>query len=420
MQAFYDYRKFALLYVDDEEKALKYFQRAFGDTFRIFTAPSAAEGLRVLEAHRGEIALILTDQRMPGETGVQFLEKTRQVHPRAIRMLVTAFADLSDAIGAVNTGAIYKYITKPWDVPMLEVTIKRAVEFYIVQHDRDALLREKLSALHKMVITDRVISLGVLAAGLGHHIRNALVAIRTFIDLAPEMLHREQMDIDELRHPEFWTSFYSKVQDKVKSVVELLDGLDIASVATDLTINETVHLHEVVADVWSGRRPAFAEAGINVEFELPPTLPPLVVDYSKFLRLIELLFREALINLAAGNTLTFEARVEQAGSEASGLLLRVSDDGPGLPPDAVASLFDPFFLRVDEPQEFGINLMGCYFIVYHHGGRIDVETDTDKGLTLNIHLPLAPRPLAAENDSREFLSKVMLNDRLWEKLLANN
>ena len=420
MQAFYDYRKFALLYVDDEEKALKYFQRAFGDTFRIFTAPNAAEGLRILEVHRGEIALILTDQRMPGETGVQFLEKTRQVHPRAIRMLVTAFADLSDAIGAVNTGAIYKYITKPWDVPMLEVTIKRAVEFYIVQHDRDALLREKLSALHKMVITDRVISLGVLAAGLGHHIRNALVAIRTFIDLAPEMLHREQMDIDELRHPEFWTSFYSKVQDKVKSVVELLDGLDIASVATDLTINETVHLHEVVADVWSGRRPAFAEAGINVEFELPPTLPPLVVDYSKFLRLIELLFREALINLAAGNTLTFEARVEQAGSEASGLLLRVSDDGPGLPPDAVASLFDPFFLRVDEPQEFGINLMGCYFIVYHHGGRIDVETDTDKGLTLNIHLPLAPRPLAAENDSREFLSKVMLNDRLWEKLLANN
>ncbi len=420
MQAFYDYRKFALLYVDDEEKALKYFQRAFGETFRIFTAPSAAEGLRILEVHRGEIALILTDQRMPGETGVQFLEKTRQVHPRAIRMLVTAFADLNDAIGAVNTGAIYKYITKPWDVPMLEVTIKRAVEFYIVQHDRDALLREKLSALHKMVITDRVISLGVLAAGLGHHIRNALVAIRTFIDLAPEMLHREQMDIDELRHPEFWTSFYSKVQDKVKSVVELLDGLDIASVASEITIEETVHLPEVVADIWSGQRAAFTEAGINVEFELPPSLPSLVVDYSKFLRLIELLFREALINLTAGNTLTFEARVEHAGSENSGLLLRVSDDGPGLPPDAVASLFDPFFLRVDEPQEFGINLMGCYFIVYHHGGRIDVGTETGKGLTLDIHLPLSPRPLAAENDSREFLSKVMMNDRLWEKLLANN
>ena len=66
MQAFYDYRKFALLYVDDEEMALKYFQRAFGETFRIFTAPNAAEGLRILEVHRGEIALILTDQRMPG------------------------------------------------------------------------------------------------------------------------------------------------------------------------------------------------------------------------------------------------------------------------------------------------------------------------------------------------------------------
>jgi K+-sensing histidine kinase KdpD len=115
-----------------------------------------------------------------------------------------------------------------------------------------------------------------------------------------------------------------------------------------------------------------------------------------------------------------EASPETTPHGDPGILLRVSDNGPGLPPDAVSSLFDPFFLRVDEPQEFGINLMACYFIVYHHGGRIDVESGGDRGLTLNIHLPLQPRPLAAENDSREFLSKVMMNDRLWEKLLAGS
>jgi len=420
MQPFYDYRKFAVLYVDDEEKSLKYFQRAFGELFRIYTAPNAAEGLRILREKRDDIALILTDQRMPGETGVQFLEKTRQVHPRAIRFLVTAFSDLNDAIEAVNTGAIYKYVTKPWDVPMLEVTLKRAIEFYLVQTDRDILLREKLSALHKMVITDRVISLGVLAAGLGHHIRNAFVAVRTFIDLAPEMLHREQSDLDELRHPEFWNSFYAKVQAKVKSIIELLDGLDLASVSPQPTREVSLQLHTVVADAWNGFRDAFAGAGLNAEFQIPPTLPPLTVDEPKFRQLFELLFRESMISLSRGNTLTMEAGTETSPQGEAGLLLRVSDNGPGLPPDAVSSLFDPFFLRVDEPQEYGINLMACYFIVYHHGGRIDVSTGEGRGLTLSIHLPLVPRPLAAENDSREFLAKVMLNDRLWEKLLANN
>jgi two-component system probable response regulator PhcQ len=420
MQPFYDYQKFALLYVDDEEKSLKYFQRAFGGTFRVLTATSAAEGMRVLEAERGGVALILTDQRMPGETGVQFLEKTRQLHPRAIRILVTAFSDLNAAIDAVNTGAIYKYITKPWDVPMLEITLKRAIEFYIVQNDRDLLLREKLSALHKLVITDRVIGLGVLAAGLGHHIRNAFVAIRTFIDLAPEMLHREQADFEELRHPEFWTTFYSKVQQKVESVVQLLNGLDLASVSPERVREATVRLPELVADVWNDYRDRFAEAGLNAEFLIPSSLPELVVDERRFRQLIELLFREALINLSQGNRLSLEATQVTLPGGDEGIRLRVADDGPGLPADAVASLFDPFFLRVDEPQEFGINLMACYFIVYHHGGRIDVEQTPGRGLTLNLQLPLKPRPLEAENDSRQFLARIMMNDRLWEALLANH
>ena len=127
----------------------------------------------------------MTDQRMPGEKGVQFLERARQLHPRAIRILTTAYSDLDVAIEAVNSGAIYKYVTKPWDIPQLEVTLQRALEFFIVQRERDLLLKEKLSALQRMLITDRVLSLGILAARLGHYVRNSLVAVRTFLDLAP-------------------------------------------------------------------------------------------------------------------------------------------------------------------------------------------------------------------------------------------
>src|SRR5512142_3224974 len=114
MQSLYDYKKFAILYVDDEEKSLKYFTRAFEDQFRIFTAPNAQDGFRVLEEHKDEIGVLMTDQRMPGEKGVWLLEKGRQLRPRIIRILVTAYADMDAAIAAVNTGAIYRYVHKPW------------------------------------------------------------------------------------------------------------------------------------------------------------------------------------------------------------------------------------------------------------------------------------------------------------------
>src|SRR5271169_5772133 len=130
MDHFYDYKKYAVLYVDDEEKSLKYFVRAFEDQFRIFTATNAQDGLKLLEEHKDEIGLLMTDQRMPGEKGVWLLERARQLRPRILRMLVTAFADMDAAISAVNTGAIYKYVSKPWDPPQFEMTLRHALEFF--------------------------------------------------------------------------------------------------------------------------------------------------------------------------------------------------------------------------------------------------------------------------------------------------
>src|SRR3989454_12638410 len=215
MQNLYDYKKFTILYVDDEEKSLKYFTRAFEDQFQILTASNATDGLGLLEEHKDEIGLLMTDQRMPGEKGVWLLEKARQLRPRIIRILATAYADMDAAIAAVNTGAIYKYVTKPWDPPQLENTIKRGLEFFMVQHERDQLLREKMSVLHNMMVADRIVSLGLLAAGLSHHIRNSLVAVKTFLDLAPSKMQEEKTDLNEPRNPDFWKEYYQNVQSQV-------------------------------------------------------------------------------------------------------------------------------------------------------------------------------------------------------------
>src|SRR5437867_6011072 len=137
MENFYDYKKYTILYVDDEEKSLKYFTRAFDSQFRILTASNAQDGLKLLEEHKDDLGLLMTDQRMPGEKGVWLLEKARQLRPRIIRILATAYSDMDAAIAAVNTGAIYKYVTKPWDPVELSNTLKRGLEFFMVQHERD-------------------------------------------------------------------------------------------------------------------------------------------------------------------------------------------------------------------------------------------------------------------------------------------
>jgi two-component system probable response regulator PhcQ len=162
MEPLYDYQKCAILYVDDEEKSLKYFTRAFGDKFKILSAANASDGYRLLEQHRDEIALLMTDQRMPGEKGVEFLQRARQLHPTAIRILTTAYSDFDVAIEAVNSAAISKYVTKPWDIPQLESILKEACEFFSVQRQRDILLEAKSSAQQETINIDQAANLGDL------------------------------------------------------------------------------------------------------------------------------------------------------------------------------------------------------------------------------------------------------------------
>jgi two-component system, probable response regulator PhcQ len=162
MEPLYDYQKCAILYVDDEEKSLKYFTRAFGDKFKILSAANASDGYRLLEQHRDEIALLITDQRMPGEKGVEFLQRARQLHPTAIRILTTAYSDFDVAIEAVNSAAISKCVTKPWDIPELEMILKEACECFTEQRERDRLLETKSSVQQETINTDQAAKLGDL------------------------------------------------------------------------------------------------------------------------------------------------------------------------------------------------------------------------------------------------------------------
>lgn len=419
MENVYDYKRFAILYVDDEEKSLRQFTRALGDTFRIYTAPSAEEGLKLLEQHLTEIGLLMSDQRMPGMQGVQLLERARELQPRIIRMLATAYTDLEAAIDAVNNGAIYKYISKPWDVTDLEITLKRGLEFFIVQRERDALMREKLSVLHKLVITDRVLSLGLLAAGLGRNLRNSLSAVRTFLELTPEMLQRERLEMDRLQHPSFWHDFHRSAQDRMQNLAKMLDSMSEFTAPPALREEKEIQLRDAIAQALDPLRAAFQQRNVSVTTSFPADLPALRVDGSRFPHLFELLLRDELANLQPGGRLDLTARLlAPTVTTPAEIEIVLTDNGPGLPAESLRSIFDPFFMRTDKPDESGVNLMACFFIVHHHGGQIDVRGRKEGGLQFVIRLPVQPAIGAGAEGSGEFLARLMTNERLWERLLA--
>ena len=187
----YDYKKNIVLFVDDEEKALKYFHRAFDKYFQIITASNADEGWSMIEENSGEIAVLISDQRMPGKTGVELLGQVRERYPSIMRILTTAYSDLDSAIEGVNEGAIYQYVVKPWDTRELSAVLKRAIEFYLLQKERDTLLKEKMSVLQRLIITDRVQSFSVLAAGLENNLNHSVTALASFLDLLPKNIQKE-------------------------------------------------------------------------------------------------------------------------------------------------------------------------------------------------------------------------------------
>lgn len=122
-------KKPKMLVVDDEPDNLDLLYRTFRRDFQVLRAESGVSALRVLAAE-GEVAVIISDQRMPEMKGTEFLSKTVPQFPDTMRIILTGFTDVEDLVEAINSGQVYKYITKPWDPSELKQVVQRAAETY--------------------------------------------------------------------------------------------------------------------------------------------------------------------------------------------------------------------------------------------------------------------------------------------------
>ena len=126
-----------LLIVDDEVANLRLLQRLFSPAFTCLTASSGMEAIRLIELH--DIAIIITDQRMPMMTGLELLKRTAALRPHMVRILLTGYTDVEALVEALNSGLVYMYISKPWNNDDLKLRVNRACEHYLKNKKSQAL-----------------------------------------------------------------------------------------------------------------------------------------------------------------------------------------------------------------------------------------------------------------------------------------
>lgn len=189
-----------ILYVDDEAQALKYFKLAFQKDYEVLTAGSVTEAWGLVTL-RPELDLVISDQRMPGGSGVELLTRVRERNPGIMRLLTTAYAELESAVKAVNEGAVYAYVHKPWKIDDLKVVLARALDYRRLQQERDMLVQEKLAVVQDLLLVDGLRCQSLLARLLGRRLRGSGAAFAAFWkQSAPLRLRRSQ----DLRAGAYW------------------------------------------------------------------------------------------------------------------------------------------------------------------------------------------------------------------------
>lgn len=137
-----------VLYVDDEAHNLTAFKASFRRDFNIFTTEHVDEARQILDTEN--IHIILSDQRMPKMTGIEFFESILADHPNPIRILITGYTDINAVIDAINRGQVYKYLTKPWADDDVKIYIEKAFEVFRLRKENIDLTRKLISINQKL------------------------------------------------------------------------------------------------------------------------------------------------------------------------------------------------------------------------------------------------------------------------------
>jgi two-component system response regulator PhcR len=381
-----------VLYVDDERGNRIVFEQSLNTEFNLVTAQNAAEALEMLERH--EVAVIVSDVRMPSMTGEELLRIVKERYPHIIRMVVTAYADVDPILRAINEGLVARYIIKPWIRTELVQVLRWAIEAWTFTRDSAVLSRRLLE-------TERLATLGSIASMLVHDLKQPLMSLLVNVEHLSELANAAPILHDALLHAPVAPAQRARL-------IELVD--DLEPVTTDLRTSGQ-HLSELISGLRELGRPRDPNNPAATTDPLPivrhamavcqelaiPVRASIGYEGSGELPRVRMSATEltqVLINVVANGVEAVAARGVPHGRvsivarpEADMLELQIRDDGVGMTPEVLGRVGTPFFTT--RPDGTGLGLAQCQRLVGTVGGRFRIESEEGIGTTVTITLPIA-------------------------------
>ncbi len=380
------YRK--VLVVDDEPDVLRSVHDLLRIDYEVVTCQRASEALEHLKA-ASDFAVILSDQRMPGMTGVELLQQASRIRPDTSRLLFTAYADIHAVIAAINQGHIFRYITKPWDAEELESVIRQAVERHDLIVEKNQLLADLQSANAKLTEANRL--KGVFLEVASHELNTPVTVVLGLTDLWKLSLP-ENATGPERQWVERINGAARRLARTVQRMFKLVENKDFGQ-----TLNlETLNLEPLLREAIEELTPYLEARGQSMELEIDPLLGPVEGDSSKIMDILINLLANAIKFTPDRGTIQAQAHTLEGNPEWVRVVIK--DQGVGVHPSEQQYLFEPFFTGFDtlhhSSGEFqfgkrGIGLGLCLVktFVELHGGRVEVQSTPGHGSSFGFLLP---------------------------------
>jgi len=378
-----------VLFVDDDQKVLSAVNRIFADEpYGVAVVTNSTDAMSMIS--RENIKVVLSDQRMPDVTGVEFLGRVKVLAPDIVRILFSSYADLTAAEQAVNISEVYRLINKPWHAQELVFAVTGALEHYDLVAQNRRLFEETRSQNEKLQLAN--CKLKVLydiqkdfSSTISHELRTPLASIKAAIDIVMSGTAGETT----AEQKDFLGRAKSNVDRLNRLINDILDLAHLESGKTTLNI-KSGDINRTIRSVAETQEAVARAKGLELKLVLDEELPVLAFDSDKIIQVLNNLISNAIKFTASGSITVSSINCAKFNY----VEIRVKDTGDGIKDEDKVKLFEKFQQLGESHQKSvgtGLGLAICKEIIRQHGGTIDADSVVGKGSCFYFILPVDER-----------------------------